>query len=65
MHMLKESMPEANIDADDTVISRSTNDARNRFTKLKQDMEPRKSADIYCDACRMHGHIWKKCDLAY
>jgi hypothetical protein len=32
--------------------------------KLNVDKhEPRKSMDIYCDACGSHGHPWKHCDF--
>jgi hypothetical protein len=27
------------------------------------DQVARKSADIYCDGCGMHGHGWRKCDF--
>jgi hypothetical protein len=31
--------------------------------KSKADTETRKSADIMCDGCGMHGHGWKHCDF--
>ena len=35
----------------------------NNTNSRNNNQDARKSADIYCDGCGMHGHGWRKCDF--
>ncbi len=49
----------------DALIRRTTNldNAKLLQHKTKTDNDTRKSADIICYACGMHGHAWRRCDF--